>query len=72
MLAAVPNLKVVLEHATTSEAVKFVETADHPGGIGCTITPQHLLYSRNALFAKVTQHSPPHSPAPPARCSCSV
>lgn len=52
MLAQVPTLKVVIEHATTREAVAFVENSQHPGGIGCTITPQHLLYNRNALFNK--------------------
>jgi dihydroorotase len=52
MLAQVPNLKVVIEHATTKEAVAFVEASQHPGGIGCTVTPQHLLYNRNALFNK--------------------
>eukprot|EP01043_Picozoa_sp_COSAG02_P020955 COSAG02_NODE_1051_length_14956_cov_3.414216_2_plen_306_part_00 len=52
MLAQVPTLKVVIEHATTREAVAFVEKSQHPGGIGCTITPQHLLYNRNALFNK--------------------
>jgi len=52
MLAQVPNLKVVIEHATTKEAVAFVEASQHPAGIGCTITPQHMLYTRNALFNK--------------------
>ena len=44
-----PALKVVLEHLTTREAVEFVTAA--PAHVGATITPQHLLYSRNALFA---------------------
>ena len=52
ILAQVPTLKVVIEHATTREAVAFVENSKHPAGIGCTITPQHLLYNRNALFNK--------------------
>jgi dihydroorotase len=43
-----PALRVVLEHATTREAVEFV-TAAGPN-VAATITPQHLLYSRNALF----------------------
>jgi dihydroorotase len=38
---------VVLEHATTKEAVDYVLA--HPT-VGCTITPQHLLYNRNALL----------------------
>ena len=44
-----PGLRVVLEHITTREAAEFV--LDHPRNIAATITPQHLLYSRNALFA---------------------
>jgi dihydroorotase len=44
-----PGLKVVLEHITTAEAVAFVAAA--PQRIAATITPQHLLYSRNAIFA---------------------
>jgi len=45
--AKMPELKVVLEHATTKEAVEYV--LSNPS-VGCTITPQHLLYNRNALF----------------------
>jgi dihydroorotase len=44
-----PALKVVLEHITTAEAAAFVATARD--GVAATITPQHLVYSRNALFA---------------------
>ncbi len=44
-----PALKLVLEHVTTRDAVKFVEAASNR--VGATITPQHLLWSRNALFA---------------------
>jgi dihydroorotase len=44
-----PSLRVVLEHVTTTEAVDFVVAA--PAHIGATITPQHLLWSRNALLA---------------------
>jgi dihydroorotase len=43
-----PGLKVVLEHITTREAVAFVEGAS--ASVAATITPQHLLWSRNALF----------------------
>jgi dihydroorotase len=39
--------KIVLEHITTSDAVDFVAT----GRVGATITPQHLIFNRNALFA---------------------
>jgi dihydroorotase len=44
-----PGLPIVLEHITTREAAQFVLEA--PGHVAATITPQHLLYSRNALFA---------------------
>ena len=44
----VPQLKVVFEHVTTASAVEFVCTA-RPG-VAATITPQHLLMNRNALF----------------------
>jgi dihydroorotase len=44
-----PRLRIVLEHVTTAEAVAFVTEA--PDTVAATITPQHLLYSRNALFA---------------------
>jgi dihydroorotase len=44
-----PRLKVVLEHITTREAAEFVRAA--PATVAATITPQHLVYSRNALFA---------------------
>ncbi len=43
-----PELRIVLEHVTTQQAVDFVKDASGP--IAATITPQHLLYSRNALF----------------------
>ncbi len=42
-----PNLRVVLEHITTSDAVQFVLSADN---VAATITPQHLLFNRNSLF----------------------
>jgi len=43
-----PGLKIVLEHITTAEAAAFVAEAAHP--IAATITPQHLLINRNAIF----------------------
>jgi dihydroorotase len=43
-----PDLRAVLEHVTTTEAVQFVESAS--SNVAATITPQHLLYNRNALF----------------------
>jgi dihydroorotase len=42
------DLKVVLEHITTKQAVEFIEKA--PKNLAATITPQHLLFNRNALF----------------------
>ena len=44
-----PGLPIVLEHITTREAAAFVAAA--PANVAATITPQHLLWSRNALFA---------------------
>ncbi len=44
----VPHLKVVFEHITTRIAVEFVQHAR--AGVAATITPQHLLLNRNALF----------------------
>jgi len=43
-----PKLRVVFEHITTRDAVEFVRKARK--GVGATITPQHLLMNRNALF----------------------
>jgi dihydroorotase len=42
-----PKLRMVLEHVTTSDAVQFVQQTDN---LAATITPQHLLFSRNILF----------------------
>jgi len=44
-----PELKIVLEHITTAEAVQFIESAGP--NIGATVTPQHLVINRNAIFA---------------------
>jgi len=44
-----PNLRIVLEHATTKDSVEFVESASKK--IAATITPQHLLFNRNAILA---------------------
>jgi dihydroorotase len=44
-----PKLKIVLEHITTMEAADFVRS--HPATIAATVTPQHLIINRNALFA---------------------
>ena len=46
-----PGLRVVFEHITTREAADYVREAAAPDGtLGATITPQHLLYNRNAIF----------------------
>ena len=43
-----PELKIVFEHITTKEAAHYVHEADR--FVGATITPQHLLFNRNAIF----------------------
>jgi dihydroorotase len=44
-----PELKIVFEHITTSEAVDFVSQAGPT--IAATVTPHHLIINRNAIFA---------------------
>ena len=44
-----PRLKIVLEHITTEDAVEFVAKAGE--NIAATVTPQHLILNRNALFS---------------------
>ncbi len=44
-----PELKMVLEHITTREAVQYVGAAD--AYLAATITVHHLLYNRNAIFS---------------------
>jgi dihydroorotase len=48
LIDRIPELKIVLEHITTADGVAVVRA--HRPCLGATITPQHLLYSRNALF----------------------
>ena len=43
-----PELKIVLEHITTSDSVDFVSESDV--NMAATITPHHLRIDRNALF----------------------
>lgn len=43
-----PELRVVLEHVTTREAVQFTRAASPR--LAATITAHHLLYNRNALL----------------------
>src|SRR5690606_4318627 len=49
LLERLPDLRVVVEHITTAEAVAFVRAAGP--AVAATITAHHLLYSRNAMFA---------------------
>jgi len=44
-----PQLRIVVEHISTRAALEFVLAAR--AGIAATVTPQHLLLNRNALFA---------------------
>jgi dihydroorotase len=43
-----PELKVVFEHITTREGAHYVAQAG--SHTAATVTPQHLLYNRNAIF----------------------
>ena len=45
-----PELKIVLEHITTTQAVQYVRAADVRFQ-AATVTAHHLLYNRNAIFA---------------------
>jgi dihydroorotase len=45
----VPDLRIVMEHVTTQQAVDFVR--DHSKGIAATITTHHLIINRNAILA---------------------
>ena len=50
LLARIPNLKLILEHITTKEAVDFVNSKST--NVAATITIHHLLYNRNDLLAE--------------------
>ena len=43
-----PGLKIVLEHITTEDAASFIEGRQN---VAATVTPQHLIINRNAMFA---------------------
>src|SRR4030095_1717472 len=43
-----PGLKIVLEHITTRQAADYAAGA--PATVAATVTPQHLMLNRNALF----------------------
>jgi len=49
LVTANPELRIVLEHITTADAVRFVE--EGPPTLGATITAHHLLFNRNAMLA---------------------
>ena len=49
LLKGFPALKAVFEHITTADAAAFV--AEGPETLAATVTPQHLIINRNALFA---------------------
>lgn len=49
LLGRVPALRVVMEHITTADAVAFVDSCP-PDRVAATVTPQHLLLNRNAIF----------------------
>ncbi|CAL4323351.1 dihydroorotase [Buchnera aphidicola] len=44
-----PELKIILEHVTTQDAVSYIEEANSPYLAG-TITPHHLMFNRNNMF----------------------
>ena len=47
-----PQLKIVFEHITTKQAAHYVRDALATGNtLAATITPQHLLMNRNAIFS---------------------
>jgi dihydroorotase len=48
-----PELKIVFEHITTKQAAQYVRDAATGGKntMAATITPQHLLMNRNAIFS---------------------
>jgi len=48
MVERFPDLKIVLEHITTRDAVHYVEVTGP--NIAATITAHHLLMNRNAMF----------------------
>ncbi len=48
LVERLPELRVIFEHVTTSEAVAFVESSAE--NVAATITPQHLHINRNAML----------------------
>ncbi len=48
LLERIPDLRCVVEHATTRAAVAFVR--ERGPNVAATLTPHHLWWNRNALF----------------------
>jgi dihydroorotase len=48
VVADFPRLKIVFEHITTEDAVRFVTRQPY---VAATVTPQHLIINRNAIFS---------------------
>ena len=48
LVSEFPDLKIVIEHISCKEAVDFVKESDEK--VVATVTPQHLMYTRNAIF----------------------
>ncbi|MCP4294834.1 MAG: dihydroorotase [Proteobacteria bacterium] len=48
LISRFPDLKIVLEHITTGDAVQFIRNS--PENVGATITAHHLLINRNHLL----------------------
>jgi len=46
-----PELKIVMEHITTIEAIDYVAAEGKKGFLAATITAHHLAINRNAMFA---------------------
>ena len=49
LVEALPNLKIVMEHISTEDAVNYIIN-ESPPNVCATITAHHLLYNRNALL----------------------
>ena len=52
IIDAFPELKIVMEHITTKDAVDFIRarSLEAPGRIGATITAHHLMINRTDIF----------------------
>ena len=48
LVQRLPQLRIVLEHITTADAVQFVQEA--PASVGATLTAHHLLFNRNHML----------------------